>query len=97
VFCARFCHHWAKTHTVETYIDIDSIIDNAIMNEEAELIDDNENPAGSAEGNNNVLAYIAEQQSSSGDIRQVLAAKRAPDKQKKQKSTKVYPPHPPSP
>jgi hypothetical protein len=35
------------------------------------------------ESTNNLLAYMAEQQTSSGDIRQVLAAKRAPDKQKK--------------
>jgi hypothetical protein len=35
------------------------------------------------EGNTDLLAYMAGQQSSSGDIHQVSAAKRAPNKQKK--------------
>jgi hypothetical protein len=53
------------------------------MNEEAEPYVDSEAPSGTTEGNNNLLAYMAGQQSSSGDIHQVLAAKRAPEKQKK--------------
>jgi hypothetical protein len=74
---------------VETYLDIDSIIDNSLMHEEAELIDYNENPTGTAEGNNYILAYMAGQQSSSGNINQVLGAKRAPDKQKKRQVNEI--------
>jgi hypothetical protein len=47
----------------------------AIMYEDAETNNDNDVP--------NLLAYMAWQQSSSGDICQVLAARQAPDKQKK--------------
>jgi hypothetical protein len=68
---------------VETYIDLDSINDNATMYEEAEPYNDNDVPTGTTEGNNYLLAYMAGQQSSSGDICQVLAIKRAHDKQKK--------------
>ena len=60
---------------IETCIDLDSIIDNSIMNEEAEPNVDSEVLSGTTEGNNNLLAYMAGQQSSSGDIRQVLAEK----------------------
>ena len=84
----------ANTHSIETYIDLDSIIDNAIMYEEAEPKNDNDFPTSTTEGNNDQRAYMAGQQSSSGDIRQVLAAKRAPDKQKKRQvneSTSVPP------
>jgi hypothetical protein len=73
----------ANPHNIETYIDLDSIIDNGIMNEEAEPNVDTEVPSGTTEGNNDLLAYMDGQQSSSGDILQVLAAKRAPEKQKK--------------
>jgi hypothetical protein len=44
--------HRAHTHNIETYIDLDSIIDNAIMNEEAEPNVDSEVPSGTTEGNN---------------------------------------------
>jgi hypothetical protein len=69
----------ANTHNVETYIDLDSIIDNTILYEEAEPNNDNDVPPGTTEGNSDLLAYMAGQQSSSGDICQVLAAKQAPD------------------
>jgi hypothetical protein len=55
------------------------------MHDETELIDDNESPNGTAEGNSDLLAYMAGQQSSSGDICKVLEAKRAPDKHQKRK------------
>jgi hypothetical protein len=45
------------------------------MHEEAEPIGDNVGPTGTTEGNNDLSAYMAVQQSSSGDIHQVLAAK----------------------
>jgi hypothetical protein len=73
----------ANTHNIDTYIDIDNIIDNAMMNQGDETISDNKIKADTNESTNNLLAYMAGQQTSSGDIRQVLAAKRAPDKQKK--------------
>jgi hypothetical protein len=60
-----------NTHNIETCIDMGSIIDNSIMNEEAKPNIDNEVPSGTTEGNNDLLAYMAWQQSSSGDIRQV--------------------------
>jgi hypothetical protein len=84
----------ANTHNIETYIDLDSIIDHAIMYEESEPNNDNDVPPGTNESNNDLLAYMAGQQSSSGDICLVLAAKRAPDKQKKRQvneSTSVPP------
>jgi hypothetical protein len=74
----------SNTHNIEIYIDLDSIIDNAIMYEEAEPNNNNDVSTGTTEGNNDLLACMAGQQSFSGDIHQVLAAKRAPDKQKKQ-------------
>jgi hypothetical protein len=73
----------ANTHHFETYIDLDSIIDNAVMYEDADTNNYSEVPTGLAKSNNDLLAYMAGQQSSTGDIRQVLAAKRAPDRQKK--------------
>jgi hypothetical protein len=73
----------ANTHNVETYIDLHRIIDNAIMYDEAEPHNDNDASTGTTEGNNDLLAYMVGQQSSSGDICHVLAAKRAPDKQQK--------------
>jgi hypothetical protein len=71
----------AKVHNVDTYVDFDSIIDSAVMHG-VESTDDDKGPTGT-EGNTDLLAYMAGQQSSSGDIHQVLAAKWAPDKQKK--------------
>jgi hypothetical protein len=76
----------ANTHNIDTYIDIDNIIDNAMMNQGYETISDNEIKADTNESTNNLLAYLAGQQTSSGDIR-VLAAKRAPAKQKKRQVT----------
>jgi hypothetical protein len=64
-------------------IDLDSIVGNAIMYEEEEPNNDNDVPTGTTEGNNDLLAYMAGQQPSSGGIRQVLATKGAPDKLKK--------------
>jgi hypothetical protein len=84
----------ANSHHVETYIDLDSIIDNAVMSEDADPNNESEVPTGPAEGNNDLLAYMAGQQSSIGNICQDLAAKRAPDKQKKRQvneSTSVPP------
>jgi hypothetical protein len=81
--CSQTSHpttHYANTHNVETYIDLDSIIDNAILYEPN---NDNDVPTGTTEGNSYLLAYMAGQLSSSGDIHQVFAAKRAPYKQKK--------------
>jgi hypothetical protein len=49
----------ANTHHVETYIDLDSIIDNAVMYEDADPNNDSEVPTGPAESNNNLLAYMA--------------------------------------
>jgi hypothetical protein len=57
----------------------------------------NDVPTGTTEGNNDLLAYMAGQQSSSGDIHQVLATKQAPDKQKKRQvnegTSAPRPPH----
>jgi hypothetical protein len=44
--------HHANTHNVENYIDLDSIIDNAILYEESEPNNDNDGPTGTTEGNN---------------------------------------------
>jgi hypothetical protein len=58
----------ANAHNVETYIDLDSIFDNAIMYEDAEPHNDKDAPTGTTEGNNDLLAYMAGKQSSSGGI-----------------------------
>jgi hypothetical protein len=72
-----------NTHNIDTYIDIDNILDNAMMNQGDETISDNKIKADTKESTNDLLAYVAGQQTSSGDIRHVLAAKRAPGEQKK--------------
>jgi hypothetical protein len=89
--------HHANTNNVETYIDLDSLIDNAIMYEEAEPNNDNDVPLVTTESNNDLLAYMAGQQSSFGDIRQVLAANGHLTSKRSNKSMKVHLPHPPSP
>jgi hypothetical protein len=73
--------HRADAHSVETYIDLDSIIDIAVIHSEIYSTND-DGPTGTIKGNTDLLAYMAGQQSSSGDIRQVLAAKGALEKQK---------------
>jgi hypothetical protein len=72
-----------NTHNIDNYIDIDNVIDNSMINQGDDTISDNEIKADTNESTNNLLAYMAGQLTSSGDICQVLATKRARDKQKK--------------
>jgi hypothetical protein len=87
--------HCAYTHNVETYIYLDSSIDNAIMHEEAEPIDDNDSPTGITEGNNDLFAYMVGQQSSSGDIIECWPLNEHLTSKENGKSMKVHLPRPP--
>jgi hypothetical protein len=70
-------------HDVETYIDLDSMIHYTISKHGVDYVDPNEIGKDSDNCSTELLAYMAGQKSSSGDIRQVLASKQAPDKNKK--------------
>jgi hypothetical protein len=82
----------ANVHNVDTYVDLDSIINNAVMHG-VESTDDDKGPTDT-EGNTDLLAYMAGLQSSSGDICQVFASKQAPDKQKKLQVNVAHRHHP---
>jgi predicted S18 family serine protease len=47
----------ANTHHVETYIDLDIIINNAVMYEDADPNNDSEVPTGPAKSSSDLLAY----------------------------------------
>jgi hypothetical protein len=72
----------ANMHSIDSYVDLDTIIECAVMEREVHTRDDDADKDDNAEGTD-LLAYMAGQHSSSGDIRQVLAAKKVPSKQKK--------------
>jgi hypothetical protein len=63
----------ANMHSIDSYVDFDAIIEYAVMEHEVHTGDDNADKDDNAEGTD-LLAYMDGQHSSSGDIRQVLAA-----------------------
>jgi hypothetical protein len=69
-------------HDIEAYVDFDSIIGYAVSRHE---VDFDESGDGNKDNDNGMelLAYMAGQKSSCGGVRQVLASKQTPDKQKK--------------
>jgi hypothetical protein len=76
-------------HDVNDLVCIDDRIDYTIMNHEVNnvKVDDDDRDSGN-NGDNALLAFMAGQGSSSGDIRQFLAAKSTPDKSKNRQATK---------
>jgi hypothetical protein len=72
----------ANMHSIDSYVDLDAIIEYAVMEHEVHTGDDNADKDDNAEGTD-LLAYMSGQHSSSEDIRQVLAAKKVTSKQKK--------------
>jgi hypothetical protein len=73
----------SNMHDVETYVDLDSMINYAISKHKVDCVDPNDIGKDSDDCGTELLAYMAGQKSSSGDIRQVLESKQAPDKNKK--------------
>jgi hypothetical protein len=67
----------ANMHDVETYVDLDSIIDYAVCKHEVDYGESNEGGRDSDNCGTELLAYMAGQKSSSGDTGQVLASKQA--------------------
>jgi hypothetical protein len=79
----------ANVHDVGDVVDLDNIIDYAVMNHDVARLDDVEDIKDTPSNDDELLAYMAgrtQDTSSSGDIRNVLAAKRAPDKGKPRKA-----------
>jgi hypothetical protein len=66
-------------HDVEAYVDLDY----TVSKYEADFVDSGDNNKDIDNGTE-LLAYMAGQKSSCGDVWQVLASKQTPDKQKKQ-------------
>ena len=69
----------SNVHDVGEVVDLDVFIDYEIMNHDVNPTEVDDNKLVAGEGNE-LLAYMAGRSSSAGDIRQVLAANRAPDK-----------------
>jgi hypothetical protein len=72
----------ANMHDIEAYVDFDVIVDYAVSKHE---VDFNDSDDGNKDNDNGteLLAYMAGQKSSCGDVHQVLASNQTTDKQKK--------------
>jgi hypothetical protein len=75
-------------HAVEEFVDLDSIIDYAVMKHDTAHVNTNDNKIADNEGTV-LLAYMSGQQLSCGDVWQVLASKQKPDKNKNVQKLKV--------
>jgi hypothetical protein len=76
----------ANVHGITDLVDLDDIIDYAVMNHDVGISGDDGDNKESVESNDELLAFMAGRETgSAGDIRHVLAAKRAPDKNKNRK------------
>jgi hypothetical protein len=72
-----------NAHDVNNLVYIKDIINYTIMHHEVNKVEvEHDNKDSGTDGENALLAFMAGQGSSSGDIRQVLATKRTPDKSK---------------
>jgi hypothetical protein len=69
-------------HDIEAYSDFDSIVDYAVSKHDVDFDDSGDGNKDNDNGTE-LLAYMAGQKSSCGDVCQVLASKQTPDKQKK--------------
>jgi hypothetical protein len=70
-------------HNVDTYVDLDHLIDYATMKHKLAVTDASAHSSADEDGGSELLAYMAGQKSSCGDVRQVIASKQTPDKNKK--------------
>jgi hypothetical protein len=68
-------------HVVEDIVDLDSMIDYAVMKHDTAPVDTDNNKIVHNKGTA-LLAYMSGQKSSCGDVRQVLASNQQPDKNK---------------
>jgi hypothetical protein len=71
----------AKMLAVEDFVDIDSMIDYAVMKHDTAPVSTDDDKIADNEGTA-LLAYMSGQKSSCGDLRQVLASNQQPDKNK---------------
>jgi hypothetical protein len=71
----------ANMHSIDSSVDLDAIIEYSVMEHKDHTRDDDADKDDNAESTD-LLAYMAGQHSSSGDIREVPAAKKVPSKQK---------------
>jgi hypothetical protein len=78
-----------NAYDVNDLVCIDDIIDCTIMNHEVNNVKvDDDNKDSGNNGDNALLAFMARQGSSSGDIHQDFATKSTPDKSKNRQATK---------
>jgi hypothetical protein len=74
-------------HSIDDFIDLDHIIDYAVMKHNVDYADPIDDSNADNDGSNaELLAYMAGQKSSCGDVRQVLASNQTPDKNKKRQA-----------
>jgi hypothetical protein len=73
----------ANMHNLDTFVDLDHLIYYATMKNKLAVNDANAHSSADEDGGSELLAYMAGQKSSCGDVRQVLASKQTPDKNKK--------------
>jgi hypothetical protein len=71
----------ANMRDVDTFVDLDHLIDYATMKHETAATDAHSN--ADEDGGSELLAYMTGQKSSCGDVQRVLASKQTPDKNKK--------------
>jgi Reverse transcriptase (RNA-dependent DNA polymerase) len=79
--------HQANVHTVDDLVDLDTFIDYAVMNHDVETSVASEDVKDIPSNDNRLLSFMAGRstESNPGDIRNVLAAKRVPEKGKNRK------------
>ena len=84
--------HPQRQANIHEVIDLDDIIDYVVMNHDTVETDGCDDPKGDPiDGDNAYLAFMAgrDNDTSAGDIRHVLATKRAPDKKKVRKANET--------
>ena len=78
----------ANLHSVEDFVDLDSMIDYAVMKHDTTPVNTDDNKLADNEGTA-LLPYMSGQKSSCGGVQQVLASKQQPDKNKNVQKLKV--------
>jgi len=74
-----------NSHEVTDLVNIDDIIDYSVMRHEVVDVHKDDEPETTTDGDNELLAFMAGRESNSGDLLQVLAAKRSSEKAKARK------------
>jgi hypothetical protein len=70
-------------YSVDSWVDLDHIIDYTVMKHVVDYNDPNDDGKVDDNGGTELLVYMSDQKSPCGDVRQVLASKQTPDKNKK--------------